>query len=403
MIIPNVDSVAQFRVETSNFGAASGRHPLQVKLITKGGTNVLHGTAFEFLRNDVLDARNTFASDRPKLRTEPVWGSLGGPIRKDKTFFFTSFEDTLIRTETLFNSFALTRICRRETSGLQNHGSGDQPALPGYQIPQARISSASRFFLPYLLKPNAAGDRFVAQAPIPSDSTNLFLRFDHQISTTQRGLWRWTRNEHESDSLGYTPDIVTTQTIAQHSWHQLRLDHHSANRAQPGLGVLAFDYARNLSVVGKENLNQKAGLARLSHGADGRHDWIADGGQSHPSAALIPGTSAFFLQARVFGAIASLNLIRKEPYHHSRSRVRRPPHGDSPRSTAPRGSFTFNGQYTAMGWPIICWGWFKRVQEFSTRRFRSGAFAVRGFLRAGRFQSPAHIDVQRGTAVRPLE
>src|SRR5205085_7835894 len=57
MIIPNLDAVAQFRVETSNFGAASGRDPLQVKLITKSGTNGFHGTLFEFLRNDALDAR----------------------------------------------------------------------------------------------------------------------------------------------------------------------------------------------------------------------------------------------------------------------------------------------------------------------------------------------------------
>src|SRR5207237_7995724 len=56
MIIPNLDSVAQFRRETSNFSAACGRPPLQAKLITKGGTNELHGTLFEFLRNDVLDA-----------------------------------------------------------------------------------------------------------------------------------------------------------------------------------------------------------------------------------------------------------------------------------------------------------------------------------------------------------
>jgi len=81
--------------------------PLQVKLITKGGTNQLHGTLFEFLRNDKLDARNTFATTRPKLRRNQYGGSVGGPIKRDNTFFFTSFENTTIRTETLFNSFAI--------------------------------------------------------------------------------------------------------------------------------------------------------------------------------------------------------------------------------------------------------------------------------------------------------
>src|SRR5260370_29443502 len=107
MIIPNLDSVSQFRVETSNFTAASGRQPLQVKLITKGGTNEFHGTLFEFVRNDVFDARNTFALTRPKLRRNQFGGSAGGPITKHRTFFFASFEDTRIRTEQLFNSFVV--------------------------------------------------------------------------------------------------------------------------------------------------------------------------------------------------------------------------------------------------------------------------------------------------------
>ena len=95
IIIPTLDSVAQFRVETSNYSAASGRQPLQVKLITKGGTNEFHGTLFELVRNDMFDARNTFALTRPKLRRNQFGGSAGGPIKKDKVFFFTSLEDDL--------------------------------------------------------------------------------------------------------------------------------------------------------------------------------------------------------------------------------------------------------------------------------------------------------------------
>src|SRR5437763_6989395 len=57
MAFPNLDSVEQFRVETSNFSAEAGRDPLQVTMITKSGTNQFHGTLWEFLRNDKLDAR----------------------------------------------------------------------------------------------------------------------------------------------------------------------------------------------------------------------------------------------------------------------------------------------------------------------------------------------------------
>src|SRR5215472_11187416 len=219
MIIPNLDSVAQFRVETSNFTASSGRHPLQVKLITKGGTNQFHGTLFEFIRNDLFDARNTFATTRPKLRRNQFGGSAGGPIRKDKTFFFASFEDTRIRTETLFNSFAINPSLKagsfgtaRITDPLTN-----QP-FPDNQIPAARFTGASKFFLPYFLRPNTStGDRFVAQAPLPDNATNLFMRIDHQISGTKRIYGRWTRAEHYAESLDYKPDIYTNQNIAQHS------------------------------------------------------------------------------------------------------------------------------------------------------------------------------------------
>ena len=65
IVFPNLDSVAQFRVQTSSFSAENGRQPLQVQMITKSGTNEIHGTLWEFLRNDALDARNTFANRSP--------------------------------------------------------------------------------------------------------------------------------------------------------------------------------------------------------------------------------------------------------------------------------------------------------------------------------------------------
>jgi len=91
-----VDSTREFRVLTNLYTAEFGRNGgAVVQVVTKSGSNEFHGSAFEFLRNDVLDAKNFF--DRtdlpiPKLRRNQFGGTLGGPIVKDRTFFFLSYE-----------------------------------------------------------------------------------------------------------------------------------------------------------------------------------------------------------------------------------------------------------------------------------------------------------------------
>jgi hypothetical protein len=92
---PMVDSVQEFKVITNNYAAEYGRSAGGVfTAVTKSGTNELHGNAFEFLRNDAFDARNFFALDKAPLRYNQFGGTLGGPIRHDKTHFFVGFEET---------------------------------------------------------------------------------------------------------------------------------------------------------------------------------------------------------------------------------------------------------------------------------------------------------------------
>ena len=97
-VIPNLDSIAEFRIITNNFDAEYGNYSGgQVNVVTKSGVNQLHGSAFEFLRNTSLDAKNYFsqASDpTPVYHQNQFGGTLGGPIRKDKTFFFVDYQGT---------------------------------------------------------------------------------------------------------------------------------------------------------------------------------------------------------------------------------------------------------------------------------------------------------------------
>jgi hypothetical protein len=94
-IVPNLDAIAEFRIVTSNFDAEYGEFSGgQISVITKSGSNRLHGSAFDFLRNTDLDARNYFSPDRGAFRQNQFGGTLGGPIRHDKIFFFTDYQGT---------------------------------------------------------------------------------------------------------------------------------------------------------------------------------------------------------------------------------------------------------------------------------------------------------------------
>ena len=92
-IQPSPDAVQEFKVQTQSFSAEFGKNGgSTINLTTKQGTNEFHGSAFEFLRNNNLDARNFFSASRPSYQRNQFGGYIGGPIRKNKTFFFGGYE-----------------------------------------------------------------------------------------------------------------------------------------------------------------------------------------------------------------------------------------------------------------------------------------------------------------------
>jgi hypothetical protein len=96
-VIPNLDSIEEFRIITNNFDAEYGNYSGgQVNVVTKSGTNSLHGSVFEFNRNTAFNARNFFspAGDAPKLIQNQFGGTVGGPIKRDKLFFFADYQGT---------------------------------------------------------------------------------------------------------------------------------------------------------------------------------------------------------------------------------------------------------------------------------------------------------------------
>jgi hypothetical protein len=96
--MPNPDAIAEFKIQTATYDAGYGRNPgANVNVITKSGTNSFHGTGFEFFRNSVLNANDWFYNfqglPKPALNSNVYGGVLGGPVKKDKLFFFVSYQE----------------------------------------------------------------------------------------------------------------------------------------------------------------------------------------------------------------------------------------------------------------------------------------------------------------------
>src|SRR2546430_748825 len=101
VVLPPPDAIQEFRTEENSMSAEFGRGGAAVNVVVRSGTNKIHGGAFEFIRNDVLDARNYFASPppspKPGFKRNQFGAFLGGPIKKDKTFIFGDYQGTRIR------------------------------------------------------------------------------------------------------------------------------------------------------------------------------------------------------------------------------------------------------------------------------------------------------------------
>jgi len=94
-LIPNLDSIEEFRLITNSFDAEYGKFSGAVmNAITKSGANAIHGDAFEFLRNDTMDARNFFVATKSELRRNQFGYAVGGPFWKNKLFWFTDYQGT---------------------------------------------------------------------------------------------------------------------------------------------------------------------------------------------------------------------------------------------------------------------------------------------------------------------
>ncbi len=201
-VVPNLDSIETLRVLTNSFDAEYGNFSGgQVEVTTKSGSNGIHGSGFEFLRNTGLDARNYLATDRAAYNRNQYGGSLGGPVRKDKAYFFLDYQGTQMtqgqETGNIFvpsladrggnlldlasqlsgevsSSYWASQLSTKlgypvwagepyyvaSTSPSSACTSSSQCVFPNAQVPGSVWSSPAKSLLQYIPKPNVGIDQF---------------------------------------------------------------------------------------------------------------------------------------------------------------------------------------------------------------------------------------------------
>jgi Carboxypeptidase regulatory-like domain/TonB dependent receptor len=160
---PFPDALQEFKVETSAVPARYGQHAAAaVNVVTKAGTNQIHGDVFEFFRNSVFNARDFFATSRDSLKRNQFGGTVGGPILKDKLFFFAGFQGTIVRSDppSTVNSVVTQSMLNGDFTTLAS------PACQGRQVTLAapfvgNKISPSLFTAPAL--------NFIKHLPISTD------------------------------------------------------------------------------------------------------------------------------------------------------------------------------------------------------------------------------------------
>jgi hypothetical protein len=235
-IPPAVDAVEEFKVQSgtmsAEFGFTAGG---VINLVTRSGTNEVHGTLYEFLRNEKLDARNTFALRKNALRYNQFGGSVGGPVRRDRTFYFANYEEYRLRTASPV--IASTPIPAQRTgdfSGLFDiqgrlvpifdpastranpAGSGFlRDRFPGNRIPAARLDPVAQKVLEFYPLPNRTpsdpftnSNNFQRQGSSRTGSRQYHAKVDHRFGEKNALFGRFSWFGHEPFSTGFFENPV---------------------------------------------------------------------------------------------------------------------------------------------------------------------------------------------------
>ena len=196
-ILPNPDAIQEFKVQTNSYNAEYGRFASGViNVITKAGTNAYHGSAFEYLRDGHMNAKEWGSVlGTPPLKRNQFGATGGGPIARDRTFFFGTYSGLRQTTSTFLNT-AIVPTAQERTGDFS--ASGTRPTDPatgqtfvcngvvGLICPNRLDPVAMKIINTYIPLANVPGQIWQGYVPSPYDSDEMLVKIDHQLNAAHR-------------------------------------------------------------------------------------------------------------------------------------------------------------------------------------------------------------------------
>ena len=223
----SVDALQEFSVQQNAYSAEHNRSGSFYNATTKSGTNRIHGTLFEFLRNEKLDSRNFFGVRRDLLKRNQFGASVGGPVALphvynglNRTFFFFNYEGTRERQGNVMSRTSPTAaMLTGDFSAIANTlydpattAAGTRQAFPGNRIPANRLSPQAAFFNPYLTTAATPGGIFTFSPSTSVDQGQYTARADHTINDRNKVFFRYSINNNNLGEPGNTPLLGVAQS-----------------------------------------------------------------------------------------------------------------------------------------------------------------------------------------------
>jgi len=287
---PSVDAIQEFKILTNNYAAEFGSFTgAMVNVSIKAGSNGFHGTAYEFLRNDKLDAKNFFDDPTkpiPPFRQNQFGATIGGPIIRNRTFFFGSYEGFRQRK-------ALTSRAQVPSDRMRNGDLGELTAAPPLGLGQARPVDPQngQFFLndtipttrfnPVAkalldLLPRSATINYILSRSQSIDDDQFHIRVDHQLSSKNNFFARFSFDTLDTLQPGLVPtfdqkttsrarnlSLSDTHVFGTRLINELRLGYNRTGGGQE-LAVKGLDFAAATGLQGVSNDPRKLGVPQFT-------------------------------------------------------------------------------------------------------------------------------------------
>jgi outer membrane receptor protein involved in Fe transport len=255
-VFPNPDALQEFTIQTSAYSAAYGRNAgAVINAITRSGTNDFHGSLFEFLRDEKLNSRSFFATEIPPFKRDQFGGSIGGPIHRNQTFFFTAYQGWRERSAPGVIT-AIVPTAAQRGGDLSAFATPiidpvTRAAFPGNVIPPNRLNQAVQQFLAtFVPLPNGSGGLLSTASDQGFDQDQIITKIDHQWTGSNRLTSRVLYNtDRRSEAAGDIPGFLADTDYT--NWNVTLSDTHIFSSRV--LNVVRFTYNRvdreQLSVV----------------------------------------------------------------------------------------------------------------------------------------------------------